>query len=171
MGGMEAQRPCNFVRPNERPRNVVEMRFTRKRMIALGLVASLAIAGFAYAFWTGSGSGTGTGTVGTTSSVTITGTVAPGISPGANRAVSFTAANPSSSSAQVTTLHLVGVTSNAAGCTGADFTMADVTESHQVPGNATAEPLPTNGSLVYAETGVNQDACKSATLTLTLSSS
>jgi hypothetical protein len=45
------------------------------------------------------------------------------------------------------------------------------TENHQVPGNATVEPLPTNGSLVYAETGVNQDACKSATLTLTLSSS
>jgi hypothetical protein len=48
--------------------------------------------------------------------------------------------------------------------------MADVTESHQVPGNATAESLPTNGSLAYAETGINQDACKGATLTLTLSS-
>jgi hypothetical protein len=75
----------HFVRSNERPGNVVEMRFTRKRMIALGLVASLAIAGFACAYWTGSGSGSGTGTVGTTASVTITGTVAPGISPGANR--------------------------------------------------------------------------------------
>ena len=52
---------------------------------------------------------------------------------------------------------------------GADFTMADVTVSHQVPAGATAEALPTNGSLVFANTAVNQDACKDATLTLTLS--
>jgi hypothetical protein len=149
------------------------MRFTGKRIIALGLVASLAVAAFAYAYWTGSGSGTGTGTVGTTGSVTITGTVASGISPGANRSVSFKAANPSSSPAQVTTVHLEGVAVDTGhpGCTTGDFTMADVTETHQVPGNATVEVLPTNGSLAYAETGLNQDACKGATLTLTLSSS
>jgi hypothetical protein len=49
--------------------------------------------------------------------------------------------------------------------------MADVTENHQVPAEATAEALPNNGSLVFANTSVSQDACKGATLTLTLSSS
>jgi hypothetical protein len=49
--------------------------------------------------------------------------------------------------------------------------MADVTENHQVPAEATAEALPTHGSLVYANTAVSQDNCKGATLTLTLSSS
>jgi hypothetical protein len=49
--------------------------------------------------------------------------------------------------------------------------MADVTEAHEVPAGATVEPLPNNGSLVYANTAVSQDNCKGATLTLTLSSS
>ena len=149
------------------------MRFTRKRRISLGAVALVAIAGLAYAYWTGTGSGTGTGTAGTGGTVTITGTVAPGIAPGTNRAVSFTAANPSTSPIQVTTVHLESVAADAehATCTTADFTMVDVTENHEVPAGATVEPLPTDGSLVYANTEVSQDACKGATLTLTLSSS
>jgi hypothetical protein len=140
--------------------------------IALGTVALVAIAGFAYAYWTGTGTGTGTGSVGTSSDVTMTGTVAPGIAPGTNRAVSFTAENTSSSPVQVTSVHLDGVAVDAghAGCVTADFTMADVTENHQVPAGATVEVLPTGGSLVFANTGVSQDACQGATLTLTLSS-
>jgi len=148
------------------------MRFTKRRTIAVGTIAAIAIAGLAYAYWTGTGSGTGTGTAGTSGTVTITGTVASGIAPGTNRSVSFTAANPSTSPIRVTTVHLESVAADAghSGCTTADFTMADVTENHQVPAGATVEPLPTNGSLVYANTAVNQDACKNATLTLTLSS-
>jgi hypothetical protein len=105
--------------------------------------------------------------------VTITGTVAPGIAPGTSKAVSFTAANSSSSPIYVTTVHLESVAADAghASCDTDDFTMADVTQNHQVPAGATANALPTNGSLVYANTAVNQDACKNATLTLTLSSS
>jgi hypothetical protein len=65
----------------------------------------------------------------------------------------------------------IAADSGHASCATADFTMADVTENHQVPAGATADALPNNGSLVYANTAVNQDACKGATLTLTLSSS
>lgn len=141
-------------------------------MIALGIVASIAVAGLAYGYWTGSGSGTGTGTAGTSGTAEITGTVAPGISPGTAEAVSFTGANPSDSPIQVSVISLVGVSPDAghAACDTADFSMADVTEDHQVPAGATVEPLPVDGSLVYANTPVNQDACKGATLTLTLSS-
>jgi hypothetical protein len=148
------------------------MRFTKGRKVALGVVASVAVAGLAYGYWTGSGSGTGSGTAGTSGTATITGTVAPGISPGTAEAVSFTAANPSDSPIQVTSVHVVSIAADAAhsACVTGDFSMADVTENHQVPAGATAEALPVNGSLVYANTAVNQDACKGATLTLTLSS-
>lgn len=148
------------------------MSFTKSRKIALGTIAAVAIAGLAYGYWTGSGSGTGTGTAGTSGTATITGTVAPGISPGTAEAVSFTAANPSDSPIQVSTVSLTGIAPDAghAACVTADFSMANVTENHQVPAGATVEPLPVNGSLVYANTAVNQDACKGATLTLTLSS-
>jgi hypothetical protein len=46
--------------------------------------------------------------------------------------------------------------------------MADVIENHQIDANTPAEPLPTNGSLAYANTNVSQDGCKGATLTLAL---
>ncbi len=148
------------------------MRFKNKLKVALGTVALVAIAGFAYAYWTGTGSGTGSGTAGTSGTSAITGTLAPGIAPGTSRAVSFTAANSSGSPIRITTIHLDSVAADAghSGCTVADFTMADVTENHQVPAGATVEPLPTNGSVAYANTAVNQDACKDATLTLTFSS-
>jgi hypothetical protein len=147
--------------------------FTKKRVIVvLGLVGAMAIAGVAVAYWTGGGSGSGSAGVGTSGSVTLTGTVSPGISPGTSKPVSFTAANATTSPIRVTTVHLdsVAVDAGHSTCVTADFTMADVTENHQVPAGATVEPLPTNGSLVYANTAVNQDACKNATLTLTLSS-
>ena len=148
-------------------------RFTRKKafapLVALGVVA---IAAIAFAFWTGSGSGSGGGEVGTSGAVTLTGSVAPGISPGTSEAVSFTAANPSDSPVQVTSVQLVSVSADVghAACETDDFSMVNVTQNHQVPAGATVEALPNNGSLVYANTGVNQDACKGATLTLTLTS-
>jgi len=141
--------------------------------IVTAAVALAAAAGVAVAFWTGAGTGTGTGTAGTGNTATLTGTVADGVAPGTNRSVSFTAANSGDAAVQLTTVHLVSIAADGAhsACTVADFTMADVTENHEVPAGAMVEALPTDGSLVYADTGVSQDACKGATLTLTLSSS
>jgi hypothetical protein len=48
--------------------------------------------------------------------------------------------------------------------------MATVTENTSLAGNAVTQPLTANGVLSMANTAVNQDACKGATLTLTLSS-
>jgi len=141
-------------------------------MITLGTIALLAVAGVAYAYWTGTGSGTGSATVGNGGTVTVTGTVEPGIEPGTSASVGFTAANATDSAIQVTDVHLESITADTghAECETDDFTMSDVSENHQVPAGATAEALPNDGSLVYANTGVSQDACKGATLTLTLSS-
>jgi hypothetical protein len=144
-----------------------------KTVAVIGAVFAAAVAVAAFAYWSGTGSGTGSGDVGTSSSVALTGTVAPGSAPGTSQSVSFTAANASKSPIRVSTVHLVGVTVDGAhaACETADFTMANVTENHQVPAEATTEALPNNGSLVYANTSVSQDACKGATLTLTLPSS
>jgi hypothetical protein len=147
---------------------------TRKRAIAaLGAIAVVAMTAVAVAYWTGGGSGSGSADVGTSGSVTLTGTVTPGSAPGTAEVVTFTAANAGDSPIQVTKVHLVSIAADSehAACETADFSMADVTQSHQVPAEATAEALPNNGSLVYANTAVSQDACKGATLTLTLSSS
>jgi hypothetical protein len=140
---------------------------------ALGGLAAVAIAVVAVAYWTGAGSGTGTADVGTNGSVALTGAVTPGSAPGTSETVRFTAANPSESPIRVTKVHMVSVSADSehAACETGDFTMADVTQDHQVPAEATAEALPNDGLLVYANTAVSQDACKGATLTLTLTSS
>lgn len=143
----------------------------RKTIAAVGVIAVLIAAGGAYAYWSGGGSGSGTATVGTSGAVALTATVTPGISPGNSEPVSFAAANATSSSIFVSTVHLVSVTSNVPACVTADFTMDDVTTSDEVLAGATAQALTSGGSLDYANTGVSQDACKDATLTLTLSSS
>jgi hypothetical protein len=152
------------------------MRSALKRktvIVVLGAIGAVAITAFAVAYWTGGGSGAGTADVGTSGTVVLTGTVAPGISPGTAAAVSFTAANGGVSAVRVTNIHLVGITADGTHgtCETADFSMADVVEGHQVPPGATAEALPVEGSLVYANTGISQNACQGATLTLTLTSS
>jgi hypothetical protein len=150
-----------------------KFRFTKRRgLVALGLIVSLALAGSAYAYWSGSGSGSGGANVANGHGVTLSATVADGIAPGLSSSVSVTAANAGASAVQVGTVSLVSVTADGthAQCNVSDFSMAPVIENHSVPAAATAEALPVHGSLVYANTGVSQDGCKGATLTLSLSS-
>ena len=148
-------------------------RFRNKRVkVAIGLVASLAIAGAAFAYWTGAGSGSATGTVNSGGTITLNGTVAAGLAPGLNKAVALTATNATTSAIKVGTVHLESVAVDAAHatCNVADFTMADVVEDQSIAASSSNVTLANSGSLVFANTAVNQDACKSATLTLTLSS-
>jgi hypothetical protein len=152
-----------------------------KKLVALSGIAVLAIAGGAYAYWTGSGTGGGSATVGTSGAVVVTATVAPGITPGNSEPVSFAAANATTSAITVSTVHFVSATADGAhaGCVGTDFTMPDVDETdggtppvgHAVPAGATAEALPAGGTLSYADTAVSQDLCKGATMTLVLTTS
>jgi hypothetical protein len=103
----------------------------------------------------------------------ITAIVAAGIYPGGSEKVIFTAANRSGSPVLLNALHLVGVTADRthADCDTDAFTMRDVPESTRVMAGATAQVLPSRGTLRFRNTGENQDACKGATLTLSLSSS
>ena len=145
-------------------------KFHKRGAAALGIgVVVLGLAGAAFAYWTQSGSGTGGGTVGTAGTLTLTGTVAPGLYPDGEVQVTLKATNGGTSAVTVGTVHLDGVTTNNTGCLGGDFTMADVPQTAVVGANTSAAPL-NPGTLKMANTSLNQDACKNASLTLALSS-
>jgi hypothetical protein len=152
--------------------------FTKRRgLAALAVVGALAIAVGAYAYFTASGSGTATATVGTSSAVTLKGTVTGNLYPGSSSPVALTVDNPSSGKQRVGTVSLEKVTADAGhsscsvviGGGNPDFTMADVVVNKTFgPGNGQA--VTPGGTLAMNDTGVNQDACQGATLTLTLKS-
>ncbi len=147
----------------------------KKRALAVAIVAVVAlIASIAgYAYWTTTGSGSGSAAAGNVVPVTLNATFSAGIFPGGTKSVSFTADNTNPGSVRITTVHLASVTVDGghATCTVADFTMPDVTENADVAGGASGFALPTNGTLSYANTAVDQGACKGATITLNLTSS
>ena len=136
-------------------------------VVVLALIAAIA----GYAYWSSTGSGTGSSTAGTTSAITLHASFPAGIYPGGTESVSFTADNPNTGKVQVGTIHLASVTFDAghASCSAADFTMADVAENVEIA-NGTGLSLPNNGTLSFADTASNQDACKGATITLNLTS-
>jgi hypothetical protein len=146
-------------------------------MVALAGVCAVAIAGAAYAYFTTSGSGTATATVGSSSAVTLHGTVGSNLYPGSSGTVTFTVDNPSSGSQHVGTISLSGISADAAhsscgttiGGGNPDFSMPAVTVNHVfAPGNG--QSVTPTGTLTMNDTGVSQNACQGATLTLQLTS-
>ena len=159
----------------------------KKRVLAgLGLVATLAITGVAYAYFSATGAGTGNAQVGTSTALAITPTITAGtggIVPGGNPAtVSLAVSNGGSGKEYVGTVTMTGVlaysdaahTNNITGtgagkCDTTQFSMAPVVENQEVPaGGPTA--LTNNGSLVFADSGANQDGCKNAYLVASFTS-
>lgn len=144
-----------------------------RRIAAVAAGVCLAASTAAYGYWTTTGAGTGTASVAAGAALVLHGAAAGPLVPGGATAVAFTADNPGPSSLELGTIHLEGVVADAAhsGCSGADFAMADVATATRVPGGASGYALPGTGSLRMADTAQNQDACKGATLTLSLSGS
>ena len=147
----------------------------KRALTALASVVALAAAGAAIAYFTTTGSGTGTATVGSSSAVTLHATVSGNLFPGGSSSVSFTVDNPSSGSQRVGTISLASISVDAghSGCSTAisggnpDFSMPAVTVNKTfAPGNGQA--VTPTGTLTMNDTGVNQDACQGATLTLNL---
>jgi hypothetical protein len=145
--------------------------FRRKWLVALSVVGVLAVAGAAIAYFTSSGSGTGTASVGSSSPVTIHGTAGTTLYPGTNSSVSFTVDNPSSGTEHVGTIHLGSVTTDAghSTCDTTAFTMPDVNANQTFP-NGSGQSVTATGTLTMADTGVSQDGCQGAPLTLHLTS-
>ena len=152
----------------------------RSRAIVFGLVAALIVAGAAIAFWTSTGTGSGTATVGTSSGLPISAvTFGNTLYPGGKSPVSFTITNSSASSAitvnQVaadTSFGATGVTGLPGGCLAADFTFPTFAVNQSIPAGGTLNvTVPTAGGLAFANTAVNQDACKGASPVLHLKAS
>jgi hypothetical protein len=149
---------------------------TKKRaLLALACTCALALAGGAYAYFTTTGAGTGTATVGSASAVTLKATISSSLYPGSSSPVSFTVDNPSAGTQRVGTISLQKITADAghASCsvvtTGGtpDFSMPAVTVNKNFPpGNGQA--VTQTGTLTMNDTGVSQDACQGATLTVHL---
>ena len=153
------------------------MSFITKRRAVMTLTTALlvVVVGGAYAYFTTSGTGTGTASVGTSSAVTLHATVTGTLYPGASSPVSFTVDNPSSGKQRVGTITLSSITVDAghSECstviTGGtpDFTMPAVAVNATfATGNAQA--VTPTGTLTMNDTGVSQDKCQGATLTLHL---
>jgi hypothetical protein len=137
------------------------------------VVIVVASAGTAFAYWTHAGGGSGTAAVGTSGAIALVATVPSGIVPGGTAPVAFTVSNAGTAPVKVGTVHLAGITVDAAHstCVTADFTMPDVVEAQSVPPGASAQALANGGTMTFANTAIVQDACKLATLTLALTSS
>lgn len=149
-------------------------RFTLSKKVAAGMfgVGVALTASAAWAYFTTSGSGTGTASSGTSTPVVLHGVAATALYPGTSSTVSFTVDNPSTGHQFVQSIHLVSVTTDLAhaACLTTDYTMPDVVVDQDVPaGNGTV--ITATGTLTMANTGVSQDACKLAPLTLNFTSS
>lgn len=148
------------------------LRSRRSKLLAAGgTVAGLVAVVAAVAYFTTTGSGTGSATVGSSSAVTLHGTTVSTLYPGTSSQVNFTVDNPSPGNQHVQTIHLASVSADAghASCVTSDYTMPDVTVNQTFP-NGTGQAVTAHGTLSMAESGVSQDACQGATLTLNLSS-
>jgi hypothetical protein len=150
----------------------------RTRLVAgVFAVVVLGLAVGAYAYFTSTGSGTATATVGTSQAVTIKGTVGGTLVPGVSQTVTFTIDNPSSGAQRVGTITLAEVKPDAGHSTCAttisgekpDFTMAAVAVN-KVYASGNNQAVTPTGTVTFNDTGVSQDACQGATLTLKFTS-
>jgi hypothetical protein len=143
---------------------------SRKTKIVAASAALLLAGGAAFAYWTTLSNGSGEGNnAASNGSLVLTANFADGLAPGGTRPVTYTATNSSTeTSLRVGTITHV-VTTDEAGCLPGDFTIAPVVSDTTVPANATNFALAGTGTLAFADTAINQDACKGATVTLTLS--
>ncbi len=146
----------------------------RKRiLVPVAAIAALALAGIAFAYFTASGTGSGTASVGTDSGVAI-GSVSfdSTLYPGGSTNVRYTITNSSSNTpAQVgkvvadTSAGTNGITGLPVGCSASDFSFGDVTVNAEIPAGRSVSG---SGTLSFADTGANQDACKGASPVLHL---
>ena len=142
-----------------------------KRHIALGaVVAVLAAAGGAFAYFSSTGTGSATATVGSSQALTVNGTPSGSLYPGGSTTVNFSATNPSTGHEYLATIHLASVSVDSshasAGCSASWFTMPDVSASQDIPGGGSGTTVTASGTLSMTNTATNQDACQGATLTL-----
>ncbi|WP_426997036.1 hypothetical protein [Pseudarthrobacter sp. N5] len=149
------------------------MRKMTKKNKLLAAAGALALVtaggGAAYAYWTTTGSGTGTAANSTGGgTVTLHSTFLPGLAPGNSESVAYTADNSSNTGTVVGAL-TAWVTTSDAGCLPAWFTVTADTTNSAVGANSTATAVG-SGTLTFLNDAANQNACKSAVVTVHVTS-
>ena len=152
-------------------------RMTKRSSIiaAVTVVGVFAAGGVAFAYWTTSGSNTTTAGVAADVSsaltVTPTGTIS-GLFPGGTpQNVQVIVENPSTTAVRLSDVNVTVDSTDKVGCPAGDFaiTTAGFAPQTLAPGAVTSALTVRKIQLV--ETGGNQDACKGATVSLTLTAS
>jgi hypothetical protein len=148
-------------------------KLTKKKVAAAAVAAGLvAMTGVGYAYFTDNGAGDGTATVGTSTEIELAGTITGTLYPDGDAAdVSVLVTNNGAGSQYVDTVTLDSIEADSGhsacdvseGDVGDAFTMDDITvhETLAAGGSTTV-----SGSLQMNDTGVSQDDCQGATLTL-----
>ena len=150
---------------------------SKKRVVLAAIVVvALAIAsGVAYAYFTAAGAGTGSATVGNSTAIvltpTITGTLYPGGTPAT---VSILVKNNGGGAQRVGTITAsIAPDAGHLGCTVAigGFSMANVNVNQTLTASpSVGDHATVTGSLQMNDTGISQDACQGATLSLSFTS-
>jgi hypothetical protein len=145
--------------------------FRKSPILIVSVVVVLAVAAGAFAYWSTTGSGTGSATNALANgTLVLKAPTAAGMTPGKSQAVSFTADNAGNTSLRIGTLtSVVSIDGGHPTCLASDFTVAPVAQNQTIAKTSVNVPL-TAGTIVFADTALNQDGCKGAIVTLTLSS-
>jgi|tagenome__1003787_1003787.scaffolds.fasta_scaffold20912306_4 hypothetical protein len=148
------------------------LKFTKRRaFVVLGLVAALAVAGAAIAFWTAGGSGTGTASTSNPSTqltVNQTGTLTAMYPGDAAQTLSGNFDNSTGNSVRVETVtaSISSVTGGIGSCDASDYTLSSpVMGVHaEVPSGSGVSNW-TGATIQFNDkAAINQDGCKGATV-------
>ena len=142
----------------------------RTKFAALAVTAGIAVtATAAFGYWSTTGSGSGNATAASgNGTLALTASFADGLAPGQSTTVTYHAVNASDTDLQVGTVHAV-VSTDKDGCDAAWFAIGDVI-SNQVIAHQSDADLTNTGTLFFNNNAADQNACKGAKVTLTLSS-
>jgi hypothetical protein len=136
---------------------------TKKRVILLGIAAlAIALGTGAFAYFTSSGSGTGTAGVGSSSTIQLSSGTVGGLFPGgADVPVTVTIHNPGSGAEYVGTVS--GSVADNGGCSGTWFQVDNVTYGATLAAGG-SDTVSTNVRML--DSGTNQNACQSQSMTI-----
>jgi hypothetical protein len=144
-------------------------RQTRRWLVSASVgTGALAVAGIGFAYWSLTGSGQGSATVADgAGQFEITAEVTGELHPGSTNPVTYTVNNPSDFDAHIGTISLApdGFDTGDEACLAEWFELDPVLVYDEV---AASDDLTFDGALQFLESGVNQDACKGATITFDL---
>lgn len=149
------------------------MRKMTKKSKAAAVAASVALVavggGAAYAYWTTTGSGSGSGANSTGGgTVVLHAAFATGLAPGNSETVLYTADNASTTSTVVGALSAAVTTSDSA-CLPGWFTVTAGTTNSTVPAGTSGVSVG-SGTLTFLDSAANQEACKGAVVTVSVTS-